>query len=59
VKRFGASRSDREGPSAEQMVEMVKELTEFRWSSYRSYAGYISEKPPVDWERITVAIEKL
>jgi hypothetical protein len=22
------------------MVEMVKELTEFKWSSYRSYAGY-------------------
>jgi len=59
VKRFGASRSDREGPSAEQMVEMVSELTEFRWSSYRSYAGYISEKPPVDWERNTVAIQKL
>src|SRR5438132_2039698 len=40
VKRFGSSRSDDKGPSAEQMVEMVKELTEFKWSSYRSYAGY-------------------
>jgi REP element-mobilizing transposase RayT len=34
VKRFGASRSDEKGPSQEQMVEMVKELTEFKWSSY-------------------------
>jgi hypothetical protein len=40
VKRFGASRCDDKGPSADQMVEMVKELTEFKWSSYRSYAGY-------------------
>ena len=40
VIRFGASRCDDKGPSAEQMVEMVKELTEFKWSSYRSYAGY-------------------
>ena len=40
VKRFGASRADNKGPSAEQMVEMVKEFTEFRWSSYRSYAGH-------------------
>jgi putative transposase len=40
VKRFGASRSENKGPSAEQMVEMVKELTEFRRSSYRAYAGH-------------------
>jgi putative transposase len=40
VKRFGASRSEDKRPSAEQMVEMVKELREFKWSSYRSYAGY-------------------
>jgi len=30
VKRFGASRSDDQGPNAEQMVEMVKEFTEFK-----------------------------
>ncbi|HYY27551.1 MAG TPA: transposase [Chthoniobacterales bacterium] len=42
VQRFGAGRSDNKGPSAEQMVEMIKELTEFKWSSYRSYAGYAS-----------------
>ena len=40
VKRFGAGRSDNKGPSAEQMVKMVKELRDFKWSSYRSYAGY-------------------
>jgi hypothetical protein len=28
------------------MVEMVKELTEFKWSSYRSYAGYA---PVPEW----------
>jgi len=42
VKRFGTGCSDNKGPSAEQMVEMVKELAEFKWSSYRSYAGYRS-----------------
>jgi putative transposase len=46
VKRFGASRSDGKGPSAAQLVEMVKELTEFKWSSYRSYAGYT---PTPNW----------
>src|SRR6516225_3011794 len=40
VKRFGASRSDLKGPSAEQLAQMVKELTEFKWSSYRAYAGF-------------------
>jgi len=39
VKRFGASRSDREGPGPEQIVEMVEALQEFKWSSYRAYAG--------------------
>ena len=40
VKRFRASRSDPEGPSPEQMAQMVEALQEFKWSSYRAYAGY-------------------
>src|ERR1700754_3312257 len=40
VKRFGASRSDHEGPDQEQIAAMAEELQEFRWSSYRAYAGY-------------------
>jgi putative transposase len=40
VKRFGASRSDRDGPGPEQIVKMVEELQDFKWSSYRAYAGY-------------------
>jgi hypothetical protein len=44
VRDFGSSRSDHEGPGPEQIAEMVKELEEFRWSSYRAYAGYVT--PP-------------
>ena len=40
AKRFGASRSDYEGPSPEQIAEMVEELQEFKWGSYGAYAGY-------------------
>ena len=40
VKRFGPSRLDHEGPDPEQIAEMVEELKEFKWSSYRAYAGY-------------------
>jgi putative transposase len=40
VKRFGTSRSDHEGPGPEQIAAMASELREFRWSSYRAYAGY-------------------
>jgi putative transposase len=40
VKRFGASRSDHEGPGPEQIAQMVEELQEFKWGSYRAYAGY-------------------
>ena len=40
VRRFGASRSDQEGPDAEQIAGMVEELKKFRWSSYRAYAGH-------------------
>jgi REP-associated tyrosine transposase len=42
VKRFGAGRSDDQGPSGEQIAEMVKELREFHWGSYRAYAGYVA-----------------
>jgi len=31
---------DQEGPGPEQLAEMVEELKEFKWSSYRAYAGY-------------------
>jgi REP element-mobilizing transposase RayT len=41
VKKFGASRTDDLRPNPEQMPAMVRELTEFEWSSYRAYAGYI------------------
>jgi REP-associated tyrosine transposase len=40
VKRFGTSRSDLERPSSQQIAAMVNELKEFKWSSYRAYAGY-------------------
>ncbi len=46
VKRFGAGRSDLGGPGPEQITEMVKELQEFQWSSYRAYAGYA---PVLKW----------
>ena len=55
VKRFGASRSDQEGPGPEQIAEMVEELKEFNWSSYRAYAGYA----PVPKWLATEAILKL
>jgi REP element-mobilizing transposase RayT len=44
VRDFGSSRSNHEGPGPEQIAMMVKELEEFRWSSYRAYAGYVT--PP-------------
>jgi putative transposase len=40
VKRFGAGRLDHEGPGPEQIAEMLEELKQFKWSSYRAYAGY-------------------
>jgi putative transposase len=46
VKSFGASRADHEGPDPEQIAEMVRELQEFKWSSYRAYAGYT---PAPNW----------
>jgi putative transposase len=46
VKRFGASRSDHEGPAPEQIAEMAEELKEYKWGSYRAYAGY---KPVPKW----------
>jgi hypothetical protein len=32
VKRFGASRTNRDGPSPEQIIQMIEELQEFRWA---------------------------
>jgi len=55
VKKFGTSRSEEQGPSAEEMVEMAKELRDFKWSSYRPYAGYsaapkwLSTKAVMNW----------
>jgi hypothetical protein len=40
VKRFGASHLDHEGLDPGQIAEIVEELKEFKWSSYRAYAGY-------------------
>ena len=43
VKRFGSSRSDgSEGPSAQQILGMLKELKEYRWSSFCAYAGLVA-----------------
>jgi putative transposase len=39
IKRFGASRSDVRETSAEQIERMLKDLKEYRWSSFRAYAG--------------------
>ncbi len=40
VKRFGASRSPpAEIPSPEQVEGMLRELEEYRWSSFRAYVG--------------------
>jgi hypothetical protein len=32
VKRFWASRTNRDGPSPEQIIQMIEELQEFRWA---------------------------
>jgi putative transposase len=43
VKRYGTSRSDAlEEPSVEQVEAMRKELREYRWSSFRAYAGLVA-----------------
>ena len=43
VKRFGSSRSNgSEDPSAQQMEGMRKALIEYRWSSFRAYAGLVA-----------------
>jgi putative transposase len=44
VRRFAAGRGEREGPNSTQLHEMEKELKEYRWSSYRAYAG-LAAKP--------------
>jgi putative transposase len=40
AERFGTSRSNQERPTAEQIAAMATELREFKWSSYRAYAGH-------------------
>jgi putative transposase len=43
VKRFGNSRSDgSEEPSAQQIEGMLKELKDYRWSSFCAYAGLVA-----------------
>jgi putative transposase len=43
VKRYGSSRSDAvEEPSVQQREGMLKELKEYRWSSFRAYAGLVA-----------------
>jgi putative transposase len=43
VKRFGTSRSEAgEEPSAQQIEGMLKELTDYRWSSLGAYAGLVA-----------------
>jgi putative transposase len=43
VKRYGTSRSDAlEDPSVQQVEAMLKELREYRWSSFRAYAGLVA-----------------
>ena len=54
IKALGLSATDREAanagaqpaPSAEDVARRLKKLREYRWSSYRTYAGYV--KPP-EW----------
>ena len=43
VRRFGTSRSDGiEEPSTQKIEGMLKELKEYRWSSFCAYAGLVS-----------------
>jgi putative transposase len=51
VKRFGSSRSNgSEDPSAQQMEGMRKALIEYRWSSFRAYAGLVARPRWLDIE---------
>jgi putative transposase len=44
VKRFGSSRSDgSKEPSTQQIEGMLKELKEYRWSSFCAYAGLVAQ----------------
>jgi putative transposase len=57
VKRFGSSRSDgSEEPSAQQSEGMLKELKEYRWSSFCVYAG-LAARPR--WLHIEEALGEL
>jgi hypothetical protein len=52
VKRFGASRS----PPAEQVEGMLREVEEYRWSSFRAYVG-LTARP--QWLHMDETLRKL
>ncbi len=56
VKRLGASRADHEGPDQEQIAAMAEELQQFRWSSYRAYAGYAAVSKWLSTEAILALV---
>jgi putative transposase len=56
VKRFGTSRLDHDGPSPQQIAAMVSELKEFKWSSYRAYAGYAPVQKWLSTEEILALV---
>jgi putative transposase len=56
VRRFGTSRSDHEGPSLQQVAAMASELKEFKWSSYRAYAGYAPVPKWLSTEEILASV---
>jgi len=46
VERKAANQGMRPPPSAEEVAQRLKKLREYRWSSYRAYAGYVGAP---DW----------
>ena len=57
VKRFGSSRSNGgEQPSTQQIEGMCEELKEYRWSSFRAYAG-LATRP--GWLQIEQTLREL
>jgi putative transposase len=56
VKRFATSRSDHEGPSPQQIATMTSKLKEFKWSSYRAYAGYAPVPKWLSTEEILASV---
>jgi putative transposase len=57
VKRYGSSRSDtNEELGAQQIQGMLKELKEYRWSSFRAYAGVVARP---QWLHIDETLREL